>query len=225
MRPLPPRPPTRTGGARLSQRPPACRGITKNLGTLSDKEAKLLAKGARLAGRAGEERLMRPLRQKIRREAPGQHFGTVTVTTAAHDGSDHARYSYEARIRFDPDSEVVDAKTVAFVQTMNLVKASGWWLRSQDPALGSPIGRTLRSRRSTGQARATSRAGSNDNKFIKSDAGGTQEAVIENGVVKQPAEMVDKPDGEDGDRIQALAALIEARSQPPCSGARSEPSR
>jgi hypothetical protein len=57
-------------------------GITKKLGSLSDKEAKFLAKGARLAGRAGDERLMRPLRQKIRREAPGQLFGSRHVPLA-----------------------------------------------------------------------------------------------------------------------------------------------
>ena len=178
-------------------------GITKNLGTLSDKEAKLLAKGARLVGRAGEERLMRPLRQKIRREAPGQLFGTVTVTTAAHDGSDHARFSYEALIRFDPDPEVVDATKVAFVQTMSLVKTSGWWLRSQDTRSGI-------SDRLNAKKQAIDRPGksyksgwfgqANDGAYVKSAAGGTQEAVIENGVVKQPAEMLDKPDGDDGDR-------------------------
>jgi hypothetical protein len=53
-------------------------GVLRNLGALSEKEAKSLAKGARLAGRGEDKRLMEPLRQKIRRD-PGQLFGTVTA--------------------------------------------------------------------------------------------------------------------------------------------------
>ncbi|GAA1312710.1 hypothetical protein Psi02_73810 [Planotetraspora silvatica] len=190
-------------------------GIARNLGTLSDKEAKLLAKGARQAGRAGDERLMRPLRQKIRKQ-PGQLFGTVTVTTTAHDGSDHARYSYEARIQFDPDPEVVDATKVAFVQTMSLVKTSGWWPRSQDDRKG--VSGRLNDKTQAIDRAPTFKSGwfgqQNDGSFKLSGDGGAQPAVLENGVVKQPAVFLDKPDGKDGDRTWRYETSIIAEDGP-----------
>jgi hypothetical protein len=99
-------------------------GIDRNLATLNDKQAKLLAKGARSAPDSGatDERLIGRIRAKIKREAPGQLFGKVTATLEPHDGDAdrHVRFSCRARIVFEPDGDVVDATKIAFVQTLRL---------------------------------------------------------------------------------------------------------
>jgi hypothetical protein len=101
-------------------------GIVRNVATLTDKEAKLLAKGARLAGRAGDQRLMDPIRKKIRREAPGQLFGTVTHKMEPHDGvynrwGGNGMFSCKMRIEFEPDPDVCEATSIAFVQTVSML--------------------------------------------------------------------------------------------------------
>lgn len=185
-------------------------GIDRNLATLNDKEAKLLAKGARSAPDSGatDERLMGRIRSKIKREAPGQLFGKVTATLEPHDGDAdrHVRFSCRARIVFEPDGDVVDATKIAFVQTLRLTKTSAYsWLpaRSQDDRKG--VSDRLNKNKEAVDRAPTFKYGwygrANDGNFPPpTHDRGVTPGVVENGVMKQAAELIDTPDGKDGDR-------------------------
>ena len=69
---------------------------------------------------------MDPIRKKIRREAPGQLFGTVTHKMEPHDGvynrwGGNGMFSCKMRIEFEPDPDVCEATSIAFVQTVSML--------------------------------------------------------------------------------------------------------
>ena len=172
-------------------------GIVRNVATLTDKEAKLLAKGARLAGRAGDQRLMDPIRKKIRREAPGQLFGTVTHKMEPHDGvynrwGGNGMFSCKMRIEFEPDPDVCEATSIAFVQTVSMLAGK----KSVDNRDDMPG-------RFNSKKQGIDRPDKSTSGFYSASGGGFNKLTgysgvqpgISSGGTMVPAIMVDTPDG------------------------------
>lgn len=188
-------------------------GIVRNVTTLTDKEAKLLAKGARLAGRAGDQRLMDPIRKKIRREAPGQLFGTVTHKMEPHDGvyhrmSGNEMFSCKMRIEFAPDPDVCEATSIAFVQTVSMLAGK----KSVDNRDDMP-GRFTSKRQGIDRPDKStsgfySASGAGFNKLT--GYSGVQPGVSTGGAM-QPAIMVDTPDGTTEDVTYSYETSIVAK--------------
>jgi hypothetical protein len=188
-------------------------GIVRNVATLTDKEAKLLAKGARLAGRAGDQRLMDPIRKKIRREAPGQLFGTVTHKMEPHDGvynrwGGNGMFSCKMRIEFEPDPDVCEATSIAFVQTVSMLAGK----KSVDNRDDMPG-------RFNSKKQGIDRPDKSKSGFYSSSGGsfnkltgysGVQPGISSGGTMV-PAIMVDTPDGTTADVTYSYETSIVAK--------------
>lgn len=189
-------------------------GIVRNVKTLADKEAKLLGKGARLAGRAGDRRLMDPIREKIKREAPGQLFGTVTHKMEPHDGTYHRwsgndMFSCKMRIRFDPDPDVCEATSIAFVQTVSMLTGKNKSVDNRDDMSGRFNSKKQGiDRPDKSKSGYYSASGGGFNKLT--DYSGVQPGVSSGGAT-QPAIMVDTPDGTTEDVIYSYETTIVAK--------------
>lgn len=189
-------------------------GIVRNVGTLTDKEAKLLAKGARLAGRAGDQRLMDPIRKKIRREAPGQLFGTVTHKMEPHDGvynkwGGNGMFSCKMRIEFAPDPDVCEATSIAFVQTVSMLTGKNRSVDNRDDMPGRFNSKKQgidRPDRSTSGFYSAS--GGSFNKLT--GYSGVQPGISSGGTTV-PAIMVDTPDGTTEDVTYSYETSIVAK--------------
>lgn len=194
-------------------------GIVRNLGSLSDKEAKLLAKGARFAGRAGDDRLIDPLRKKIRREAPGQLFGDVTVTMVPHHGVYHKYRGNEmfwctTTIEFKPDPDVCEATSIAFIQTVSMLDDDN---DTVDNRTGLP--ERFNSKKQAVDRPAGQKYGfygqANDGSFPKPTtvAAETTPGISVGGSVV-PARLVDRPDGTERNVTYSYETSIVAKDGP-----------
>jgi len=190
-------------------------GVARNLSLLSETEAKLLGKGARLAGRGTDERLMTPIRLKIRR-GPGQLFGTVTVDVSAIRHGKYNRYSAnesfqaQARITFTPDPDICEASAIAFVQTVSMLTNKG--ADSVDNREG--VDKRLNSKNQAVDRQEKMKYGyfgqGNDQAFTMTDQGGVTPGVSSGGTVS-PAVLLDKPDGKTEDVTYNYEAAIVAK--------------
>jgi hypothetical protein len=95
--------------------------------SMSAQNLKLLAKGTRNKFGGSAEYLLKPIRDALRAQ-PGQVFGKVAFTATPTDGgrgggcNKATDWQCHAVITFDPDPDVVDADSIAFVQTIRMVE-------------------------------------------------------------------------------------------------------
>ncbi len=193
-------------------------GIDRNLARLTDVEVKLLGRGARLGGRATDERLMTRVRNRIRR-GPGQLFGAVTVeVSAVHDGTYNrwgANASFEARadITFTPDPDLCDATVIAFVQTVSMLRNAGADSVDNRPGVDDRFNSKKQAVDRPERMRSGYFGEANDQTFAPSSAGGVTTGVSHAGTVV-PAVLLDKPTGKTEDVTYNYETAITAKEGP-----------
>lgn len=176
-------------------------GIDKNIGKLTDPENKQLGKGARNGPGGGDQRLIGRIIAKLRK-TEGQLFGTlVAVGSVDRQGKktgmttpDEA-YAYLMNITFTPDPDVVDATSIAFVQTMSMLTTGT--KDSQDPRRG--ISGRLNSEGQAVDRGPRSKSGwygqNNDGNFTKSSTFGVTPGTSSAGSAT-PALLTDRPEAK-----------------------------
>ncbi|PZS33950.1 MAG: hypothetical protein DLM59_05680, partial [Pseudonocardiales bacterium] len=177
-------------------------GITKNIANLTAPDLKRLAKGARNGPGGGDPRLIGQIRAKIM-AGPGELFGKVSVRMAPKDGVDTGpfggpdrAYTCQTDITFTPDIDVVDATSIAFVQSMSLLGTTS--KKSEDDRKGMD-------ERLNAKGQGIDRAPTMRSGWYQQNDDGTYAPKIPTtgvipgfaiGTASQPATMTDTPDGK-----------------------------